>query len=152
MQKRDLVSAKRIAFQLLKFRNRSRQEIRDRLKKKCFPEEVIIQTIDFLEQLKYLDDSEFALSWSQARLAKPLGLRRIFFELGQKGIDKQIIDKTLQKLKQGYHESEIVEKIVKEKIKRMKSLDEYKAKNRIYGYLIRRGFNPDTIKEVIENL
>jgi Uncharacterized protein conserved in bacteria len=86
MPKRDLVGAKRIAFQMLKFRNRSRREIYDRLKRKGFSEEIISQAIDFLARLKYLDDEEFARSWSQSRIAKPLGLRRISFELKQKGV------------------------------------------------------------------
>lgn len=152
MPKRDLVSAKRIAFQLLKFRSRSCYEIRDRLKRKGFPEEVISQTINFLTRLKYLDDTEFARSWSQSRLNKPLGVRRISFELKQKGVEKNIIEQTLEKLKQGYSEAQIIERIAKGKFKKMKALDEFKAKRRIYGHLIRRGFNPETVKEAIDNL
>lgn len=152
MPKRDLASAKRNAFQMLKFRNRSRREIYDRLKRKGFPEEIISQVIDFLTRLKYLDDAEFARSWSQSRIAKPLGLRRISFELKQKGVEKKIIEQTLEKLKQGYSEQRVIEGIAKEKFNKMKSLDEFKAKSRIYGHLIRRGFNPEAIKEAIDNL
>ncbi len=152
MPKKDFVNAKRTAFQLLKFRDRSNQEIYDRLARKGFSEEIISKTIDFLERLKYLNDAEFALNFSQSRLAKPLGLRRIFFELRQKGVDKKIIEQTLQKLKQGYSEFDVVAKIARDKFKKTKSPDELKAKRRVYGLLLRRGFNPETVKDVIEKL
>ncbi len=152
MAVKDLTQAKSIAFLLLKFRNRSKFEIADRLKRKSFSREIISQTVDFLERLNYLNDAEFAYSWTVSRLAKPLGLKRIFFELEQKGIAKPVIEQTLEKLKKGYLELETVEKIAKDKFKKMKSLDEYKAKRRLFGYLMRRGFNPETIKEVVDSL
>lgn len=153
MPKRDLGQAKQIAFQLLRFRSRSVKEIRDRLKQKGFPEEIISQTIDFLERLRYLNDDEFAFNFCRSRLAKPLGLKRIFFELKQKGVAKEIIEHTLGKIKQGnYSEREIVEKIAQDKFKKFKSLDKFKAQRCLYGWLMRRGFNPEVIKEAIESL
>jgi regulatory protein len=153
MPKRDLSRAKQIAFQLLKFRSRSRQEIIDRLRQKKFPEEIVAQTIDFLARLEYLDDEQFAFSFLQSRLAKPLGLKRIFFELKQKGVDKQIIEQAIERVKQkGYTEIEIVEKMAKDKFRKNKITDKYKAKARVYGFLMRRGFNPEVIKEAVDNL
>ncbi|MDP2938973.1 MAG: regulatory protein RecX [Candidatus Omnitrophota bacterium] len=152
MPKKDLGRAKQIAFQLLKFRNRSIQEIKDRLKRKSFPDDIILQTIVFLVRLRYLNDEEFALSFAQSRLAKPLGFRRIFFELEQKGVDREIIEQTLEKLKQGHSEEDIIEKLAKERFKKLKSIEKYKAKNRVYAFLVRRGFNPELVKGVMEKL
>lgn len=152
MPKRDFASAKRVAFQLLKFRNRSEFEIADRLKRKGFSQDLIEKTIDFLKRLKFINDEEFALIYAKSRLEKPLGLRRISFDLREKGVSQEIIEETLVNLKQGYRESEIVEKIARDKFKKINSIEKYKAKSRVYAFLVRRGFNPDVIKEVFDNL
>lgn len=154
MQKkiRDFTAAKRIAYQLLKFRSRSEKEIRDRLRQKGFPSEVIKQTIELLYRFKYLSDSEFASQWANSRLAKPLGLRRIAFELREKGISSEIIEDTFTGIKEKYKEYDTVMELARPKFKKMKGIEEYKAKQRIYSFLARRGFNLDTINEVMENL
>ncbi len=153
MAEKNLASAKQIAFQLLKFRSRSRQEIVERLRRKGFPEEIITQTLDFLARLKYIDDTQFAVSWAQSRLAKPLGLRRILFELEQKGVNKEVIEETLSKIKSsGYRETEVIDRMAKEKFKKIKSPDKYQAKSRVYGFLMRRGFSPEAVKEAVDNL
>ncbi|MDP3143330.1 MAG: regulatory protein RecX [Candidatus Omnitrophota bacterium] len=149
---RDLSAAKRIAYQLLKFRARSEREIRDRLKQKGFPLGIIQQTIDYLYKLKYLNDGEFALAWTNSRILKPLGLRRIAFELKQKGIAPEVIEETFNGLKGKYQEYDTVMELAKNKFKKMKDIEEYKAKQRIFSFLTRRGFKLDTINEVMDNL
>jgi len=152
MKNRDLASAKRIAYQLLKFRARSEREICDRLKQKGFPAEIIQQAVEHLYKLKYLNDQEFAAAWTNSRILKPLGLRRIAFELKQKGISPEIIEGTFDNLKGRYREYETVLELARNKFKKMKDIEENKAKQRIFSFLTRRGFNLDTINEVIDNL
>ena len=148
---KDLSSAKRIAYQLLKFRARSEREIRDRLRQKGFTAEIINQAVDRLYQLKYLNDRDFALAWANSRLLKPLGLRRIAFELKEKGISQEIIKETLGGIKEKYREYDIVMELTKTKLKKMKDVDDYKAKRRVYSFLARRGFNLDIINEVMDS-
>lgn len=149
---RNLSAAKRIAYQLLKFRARSEKEIRDRLRQKGFPAEIIQQTIDYLYKLKYLNDQEFALAWTNSRILKPLGLRRIAFELKQKGIANEIIKETFEGIKGGYTQFDTVMDLARAKFKKMRDVEENKAKQRIFSFLARRGFSLDTINEVMDNL
>jgi len=148
---KDISSAKCIAYQLLKFRARSEKEIRDRLRQKCFPPKIINQTVDHLYRLKYLNDREFATAWVNSRILKPLGLRRISFELKEKGIPEEIITETLEKVKEKYREYDTVMELARSKLKKMKDIEEFKAKRRVYSFLARRGFNLDTINEVMDN-
>lgn len=149
---RDIRSAKRIAYQLLKFRARSEKEIRDRLKQKGFPAEIINQAIEHLYRLKYLNDREFAVAWTNSRLNKPLGVRRIRLELKQKGVSEDIIAETWDSVRDQYREYDTVLALAKAKLKRMKGVEDAKAKRRIYIFLAGRGFNLDTINEVMDNL
>jgi len=141
--------AKEYAFFLLKFRQRSRQEIFERLKKKQFSETVIQETISFLKDRKFIDDSAFTRQWIESRINKPMGFRRLREELIRKGIDKEIIESQLEEIKKDYDEEGIVSGIVRKKLVSLQGLDPQKAKRRLYAYLLRRGFSPAIIIEKI---
>lgn len=147
-----LEKAKNYCFLLLKFRLRSEKELYRRLKKKKFDEAVIKRTLDFLKDKGFIDDNYFAGAWIESRIKKPLGLRRLRQELSIKGIDKQTIDIQLEKIKNNYSEEAVVSKIIEGQSKKIKGIDPQKAKRRIYGYLLRRGFSPDTIINAMNQL
>lgn len=144
--------AKEYAFLLLKFRPRSEKEIYERLKRKKFSETVIKETISFLRQRSFIDDDYFARAWIESRLKRSLGLRRIRQELKLKGIAKELIDNHAEELKKDYPERDIVLKLAVERFGRLKALQPQKAKRRIYSYLLRRGFSPDIITDIVSRL
>lgn len=137
---------------LLKFRARSEKEIYQRLKKKKFNEEIIKQVIAFLKEKNFIDDNYFAKAWIESRLRRPLGLRRIKEELRLKGVDKEIINSQIEKIKEGYCEEEIVLKLAKARLSKLKGIEPRKAKSRVFTYLLRRGFSPEIVIEVINQL
>ena len=134
---------------LLKFRQRSEQELRERLEKKKFDKQIIEETLSFLKERSFIDDSSFAKSWIDSRIKKPLGIRRLKAELLIKGISKAIIDSCIDEIKENYPESKIVAGIVKDRLDKLKGCDPQKAKKRVYAYLLRRGFSPETVIDVL---
>lgn len=146
-----LQKAKNYAFLLLKFRVRSEKEIRQRLEKKKFNPQIIEETLAFLKEKQFIDDNYFARTWIESRIKKPLGIRRLKTELRIKGIDKEIIDSQINEIKNNYPEGEIVAQIAREKLKKIKGIDPQKAKRRIYAYLLRRGFSPEVVIDVLKN-
>jgi len=144
--------AKVYAFLLLKFRQRSRRELYQRLKDKKFNPDTIKGTLDFLQEKGFVDDAAFARAWVASRLKRPLGLRRIQQELSLKGVDKEVVCAALEEAKNDYCEEEVVRKIARERSCRAKSGDPKKNKQRIYAYLLRRGFSAETAVEVLNNL
>jgi regulatory protein len=146
------LGARDYAFLLLKYRQRSEKEIKDRLKKKKFPEEAISQTLAFLREKKFIDDDTFARAWIKERLARSIGPRRLSQELKLKGIDKQIIDGNLRQALDSYNETRTVRELAESRFSRLKNLDPQTAKRRVYGYLLRRGFSPEAIIETLDQL
>ena len=116
---------------MLKFRQRSRKEIYDRLKKKKFDEEIINETISFLKNKGFIDDQLFAKAWIESRIKKPLGLRKIRQELNLKGIDKQIIDSQIGEIKEKYLQLYIGYRI-SDSIRNFCSVHFYREKLEIY--------------------
>ena len=144
-------SAKAYAFFLLKFRQRSRKELFERLRKKKFDPGTIERLLDFLQEKEFINDFNFARAWADSRIKKPLGLRRIERELKSKGIADELIGRVLNEARDGYCEKEVVGRIAQEKIEKLTGIEPAKAKKRLYAYLARRGFSPEIIIDTINN-
>lgn len=148
----SLEKTKNYAFLLLKFRLRSEKELCARLKKKKFKEETIQQVLSFLKDKGFINDTLFAKNWLEERLKRPLGLRLIEQELKLKGIDKEVIDHQISQVKQDYCEAEVIKDIAQDKLKKSGRIEPLIARRRLYVYLLRRGFSPETVAEVISQL
>ncbi len=151
-QSHSAESARAYAFLLLKFRLRSENELKTRLKQKGFSEELSKETVNFLKDKEFIDDRVFARSWVASRLKRPFGFRKIKQELIQKGLDKEIIENSLSQVKEHYNESQIVSQLAQQRFSKLKGIEPLKAKARVYAYLIRRGFAPDVVSEIIRGL
>ena len=105
-----------------------------------------------MEEKEFIDDRVFAKGWVSSRLKRPLGLRKIKQELVQKGLAKEVIRDALAQVNEDYPESQIVSQLAKQRFSKLKNIDPLKAKARVYGYLMRRGFSPDVVGEVIRSV
>jgi regulatory protein len=144
--------AKNYAFLLLKYRLRSEGEIRLRLKKKKFQGQVIEEAIAFLKNRRFIDDSVFAKAWIESRIKRPLGMCRIEQELKSKGVAKETIACELSRVKKNYAEEDTVKEIAQARFKDLRNIEPMQAKRRLYAYLLRRGFSPDVVYDVIGQL
>jgi len=140
------------AFRLLKFRLRSEDELRKRLKKKKIPDDIIEETISFLKEKRFIDDAQFAGLWADSRLRSNLGIKRISVELRQKGLNKELITQTINRIRRNYDEEKIVYALAKERWQKLKDLAPDKARQRLYGWLLRRGFAADTVIDTINKI
>lgn len=147
-----LQKAKNYAFLLLKFRLRSENELRQRFEKKKFNTQIIERTLSFLKDKGFIDDKYFAKIWTESRVKRPLGIRRLKQELIIKGIDKAIIDSQINEIKKDYPEEEIVASIAKDRLNKLKGYDPQKARRRVYAYLLRRGFSPEVVINVLTQI
>lgn len=144
--------ARLYAFLLLKFRPRSSKEISQRLKRKKFDPKTIKEVTVYLEEKGFLNDREFTRAWIEARLKRGFGFKRIRRELGLKGIDKEILDSQIHKIKQHYCEKDTLKQLAEQRWRKLSGVNPQKAKQRLFGYLARRGFAPELIIEEVRNL
>ena len=140
------------AFLLLKFRPRSKHEISTRLNKKKFDPLIIDNVLKFLEEKNFINDEDFTKAWISYRIKSDFGLRRIKLELKQKGIAKDLVEQLAVEQFKGYSEKSIIEALAKKRLKRMKGLELKKKRQRLYGFLLRRGFSQTKVIEVINDL
>ena len=140
-----------LALRFLSYRPRSEQEIRNKLKEKRAPQDLIEKIISKLKEKKFIDDGEFAKGWIESRLRfKPRSLRLIKMELKQKGIDPEIIEKMINDEGLMINDLEQAKKLVEKRIVRLKGLDKQKVYEKLGRFLASKGFNWDTIKKAID--
>ncbi len=134
-------------YRLFGIRQRSEKEVRDyfRIKLRETSQLVIDATIDSLNKKGLVNDEQFAKSWVESR-SKKYGVNRIRQELFQKGIDKEFIDEAVG----GISNEEIAEKALEKKLKNWKNLKPWEFKKKAYDFLMRKGFEYEVVKMVIE--
>ncbi len=141
------------AFSLkyLSYRPRSEKEIRDHLRRKKSPPEVIEHVIVKLNDQKFLDDESFARMWVESRnRSKPRSQRLLRMELRQKGIAAETIDRLATDNSRETTDLELAKKIVAKKLPKMRSLEKQALYRKLGGVLARRGFDWETIKQAID--
>lgn len=148
---KDKQKARDSVLRLFRYRPRSEKEIIEKLEKKAFSKAVIQETVEYFKKLEMIDDRLFARGWIRGRLNKPLGMRRIEQELKEKGIEKEIIEQERQGVSD-YDEIETVRSLARRRMARYKNIDQIKARQRLYGYLARRGFSSAAIAKALREL
>jgi len=148
--KDETEKAKKYAFRLLSQRPYTEKELQDKLFKKGYTK-IIVDTLQKgLKDLNFINDQEFALSYIETKLSeKPKGRYLLIQELQRKGICREVIEQSLNKLLPKKKESFLAMRLAERKIKEIKSLKKVPTRQRIYLYLRSRGFGEEIIEEVI---
>jgi len=140
----------RYALLLLRYRGRSEQEMRERLRKKGYQTEEIESAIIQLLASGFLDDRALAENLKrQAMTNKLLGFAGARRFLQQRGLSKEIIDEAL-----AYDEDDELQNIRKLIEKKQKSISRYPEPKRtqsLMGTLMRKGYSLTLIRKALKN-
>lgn len=140
-----------LAVRFLAPRPKSVAEIRRHLRSRGHAEEDIDGAIDRLRAQGYIDDDAFARYWVEQREQfRPKGDRAIVSELMQKGIARETIDVVLGE-RAPDAQVRLARAAIRRPLARWQALDEADRKRKIHAYLVGRGFDYETIGEVIEH-
>jgi regulatory protein len=153
------------AFRFVSYRPRSRHEISGYLSRylkrhKKEDPDLLEKILLRLTDLGYVDDVKFTV-WliSSRRSNKPKGMRVIKNELKAKGVERQTVEEisgNINRYRQdnaaGETEYEIALKAVTPKLRIWRKFPVLDRKKKIYGFLMRRGFDNDTAVSVIDEV
>ena len=144
--------AKGYISRLLKIRFRSEKEVRDKSRQKGFSEPTVDEAVGYFKAIGLVDDRQFTRKWIASRLNKPFGIHRIRFELKEKGITPDLIKEELEQAMSEYSEIDVVARLAKHQALKHRDIPREKVKQRVYGYLLRRGFNPAIVMKAIQGI
>lgn len=115
-------------------------------------DKIIDQVIDKLKEKKFINDEEFAKWWIESRTRfRPRSLKLIAFELKQKGIAQDLIESGIRNQELGIKDdASMARKLVEKKIGKYKGVSKQELYQKLGSFLVRRGFNWETIKQAID--
>lgn len=149
----EIIKAKKYILRILNRRIYSKYEILKKLRMKRFSENIIPNVVLWLENKEYINDELFATIWSQSRLNnKPIGRYRLNYELRLKGIDQKIIQKVLDKTYNEIDELTLARNLIKNKITSSEIKNIRIDPEKIYNFLLRRGFSRGVSKNICDEL
>lgn len=139
------------ALNLLSYRQRSEKEIYDSLKRKGYEDQFIYTAIEYCKENKYIDDLTFARSFINDKVnLNKLGPNRIKYELVNKGISQDIIDKTLRISSKDEYDTAII--LARKKFNTYKGQEQNAIYRKLGGYLQRKGYSFDIISKILSEL
>ena len=138
---------------LLKYRPRTEQEFRERLKNKDYAPEVIDGVVDWALEKDLIDDELFAEYFVEDRLQnKPMGRSGLYKELLEHGVDKGVARELLDKKTSKKSEEERCKELARKRLAKYEG-DDVKARYRkTLGFLERRGFSRGLANSVLKGI
>lgn len=140
------------ALNYLSFRPRSRQEVRNYLRRKGTPTEHIDAVFERLDRMELINDRSFASFWLETREHfSPKGAQALKNELRQKGIQRDIIDEMVDDTNDEERAARAAEKKALALL-RQPGIDYATFYRRLGSFLQRRGFNFEVTKRTVKRI
>lgn len=141
----DMKRCKDKALWLISFRDHSRRELYDKLRKD-YSEESCERALDRLEELGLVDDGRYARRYTADLInVKRLPARGVRQKLFEKGVDRDLIDEVLSEIE--VDEEAQIRSIVEKKY--ANALHDEKGRRRAVNALMRMGFSYTDIKSAL---
>lgn len=148
-----------IAAHFLGTRPRTRRELELRLRRSATTDEVIAATLARLEALGLVDDVAFARWWAEQRdRHAPRGRRMVEAELRQRGVPREVMEALRgEELAEPALDPEAIPGSERERaaaalarhLKGRPMPDDPRAVQRLGAFLMRRGFDPETVRATL---
>lgn len=144
----NLVSqAKKRALHLLERMDRTEAQLREKLRQSQYREDVIEEAVAYMKQFHYIDDFRYACNYVRYR-GQNNSRRKLALDLAQKGISREIVEQALEEEYLEENESAGILKWLEKKQYDPECAD-MKQKQKMYQFLVRRGFRSEDILKVL---
>lgn len=137
------------AMHLLEDMDRTESGLREKLRQGLYPEEAIEAAVQYVKSFHYIDDFRYAKQFIESR--KSLKSRKeIYALLRGKGVSADKIDLAFEECYESEGEKDAIRQIIRKKRINLSQADSAEIQ-RLYGYLSRKGFRYEDIRQVTQN-
>lgn len=149
-EKENFSRCKEAGLRIIERNYKTEKEVRDKLKQKEYEENAIEYSIKFLKEYNFIDDNYYAKAFIRDKLSS-MGSQKIKYNLAQKGISKEIIEKELINIDKE-NEKNIALEMAKKKLEiiRKKETDKFKVSGKLYRYLISKGYDMSIVSDIVK--
>lgn len=143
-----LKRAKLRAMHLLTDMGRTEEQLRTKLKRGGYPDDIVKEVIAYVKSFGYINDAAYARSFIDSRKDKK-SKREIYAALAEKGIARDEIDEAMEEC-YGYEDARhAIMTLLAKKHYDPETADHVQTR-KILDYLTRKGFRYEDIRQVIQ--
>ncbi len=143
------------ALAMLAFRARSSVELSRLLVRKAESKDEVHYAIERLQEQGLLDDAAFARSFARAKvLGARHSRRRVQQDLARKGVARDVSETAIDAvlLEEEVNQEQVVLEAARRKLRSLANLDPAVRRRRLYGFLARRGYDGDDIRQAMSDV
>jgi regulatory protein len=142
------------AITLLTRRRHGRDELRRKLlRRQRWGETIIDGVLCDLQRMSYLDDAKLATDLAEnAATTRKHGRNRAMTDLLKRGLDRETARHAVQQVYDATDSLAIARELARKHAPRLRSLEPHVARRRLFGTLLRRGFDYDTARPVVDEV
>ncbi|MBC9704531.1 MAG: regulatory protein RecX [Enterococcus sp.] len=119
---------------------KTRKQLTDKMRQKNCPDEIIEETLKWMEDNLLLDDTELAENYVSIKQGMGKGKNKIAQDLRMKGIDPETIEQVLENTDEEAERERALE-FVRKRMPSTRWLEKQKRVTRLVGQLTRNGYN-----------
>lgn len=142
--------AKLRCMNLLKSRDYTRKQLENKLKQGGYPADIIEEAVAYVESYGYINDENYVRNFIEYHM-QTKSRKRMENDLSQKGVNKELIGKVFDELKEDGLEIDEAAMIKELLLKKNFHFQEstYEERQKMCAFLYRKGFHADTISKVL---
>jgi len=155
VEQNKIYHIKQRALSFLSRRFHSEKELFIKLKAKAYEDKLIKEVLKDLSSHSFIDDKNFTHHFIEEKLKKKKwGINKIKSALYIKGVSSKIIEEVIKHFDNKENEVESISEIAVKKINqlRKRNIDEKKILSKVIQFLIGRGFNFESSKEICNKI
>jgi regulatory protein len=146
-------AARIAALLLLGRRELSSRQLRDRLRRKGFPDDVIDQAFADLQSTGALDDTRAARARARHDLVvRRHGRARVMRQVQAMGVDADTARDAVSAAFDDVDEAQLIEEALSRRLRNAPFPSDPQAVRRLHGWLLRRGFDGDKVTQVLRRM
>lgn len=140
--------ARKRAMFLLEKMDRTESQLRDKLRQGFYGEDIIDDAITYVKNYHYVDDARYAQGYVRCQKERK-SKRQIQADLMRRGISKELTEEAIEREYEGDTEEELIQKWLEKKHYSSDNGD-IKAKQKMYQFLMRKGFRSEDILHILQ--
>jgi regulatory protein len=145
-------SAYEYALNLLAAREYTARGIRRKLVHKAYTPQEADSVVERLVASGIVDDSRFAAEYARQKLVNgSASVRRVRQALAQKGVDQAVAAMAIERVlaDEPVDQGAAIERLALRKLRSLGDLDAGVKRRRVFGFLVRKGYELEDIKTVL---
>ena len=151
-KKESIMKCRSAAIRIIERTFKTEKELKDKLLQKGYEVDEIESAVEFLKEYNYINDDLYVKSYIKDKI-KMQGQNKILYDLKRKGVSEELIKQTLASV----DDNDVIETayLLAEKkynVLSKKESDNYKLSQKLYRYLVSRGYSFEIAKQAINRV